>query len=114
MIDDEESIRQAVDAGLEFLGDFDVHFAVDGTSGIEAIKQLSPDAILLDLVLPSISGMDVLEAIRNDHDINRPQRVVLMTGLSDPVPGQHLEELGIDRILAKPFKLEQLQQALFG
>ena len=113
MIDDEESIRQAVDAGLEFLGDFDVHFAEDGTSGIAAIKQLSPDVVLLDLVLPSISGMDVLEAIRNDDSIDRPQRVVLMTGVSDPVPIQHIEELGIDRILAKPFKLEQLKMALF-
>jgi CheY-like chemotaxis protein len=35
VIDDEESIRYAVDAGLEFLGDYDVHFARDGKTGIE-------------------------------------------------------------------------------
>jgi CheY-like chemotaxis protein len=35
VIDDEESVRYAVDAGLEFLGDYDVHFARDGKPGIE-------------------------------------------------------------------------------
>ena len=113
MIDDEESIRYAVDAGLEFLGDFDVHFANDGLSGIEELKKLSPDLLLVDLVLPSASGMDVLKAIRNDPGINRPARVVLMTGHSDPIAGQLQSDFGIDRVLTKPFKLEQLKNALF-
>lgn len=113
VIDDEESIRYAVDAGLEFLGDFDVHFAEDGLAGIEDLKELSPDLLLVDLVLPSASGMDVLEAIRNDPCINRPERVVLMTGHSNPVADKHLGDVGIDRILSKPFKLDQLKRALF-
>ena len=113
MIDDEESIRHAVDAGLEFLGDFDVHFAEDGTTGIEELKKLSPDLLLVDLVLPAASGIEVLEAIRNDPGISRPARVVLMTGHSDPIPRQQYDEFGIDRILTKPFKLEQLKSALF-
>ncbi len=114
VIDDEESIRYAVDAGLEFLGDYDVHFAKDGKAGIEDLKSFSPDLLLVDLVLPSASGMEVLDAIRNDPDIHRPTRIVLMTGHSDPLPGQHFEDVGIDRILNKPFKLEQLKTALFG
>lgn len=113
MIDDEESIRYAVDAGLEFLGDFDVYFAKDGIAGIEELKKLSPDLLLVDLVLPSASGMEVLNAIRNDPEINRPARVVLMTGHADPVPGRHYDDFGIDRVLTKPFKLEQLKSALF-
>ena len=113
MIDDEESIRYAVNAGLEFLGDYDVYFAEDGIQGIEELKKLSPDLLLVDLVLPSASGIEVLQAIRIDPGINRPARVVLMTGYSDPISGQHYDEFGIDRILAKPFKLEQLKNALF-
>ena len=113
MIDDEESIRYAVDAGLDFLGDYDVHFAEDGIQGIEGLRNLSPDLVLVDLVLPSISGMEVLEAIRNDPEINRPARVVLMTGHANPVKDEHLVDVGIDRILSKPFKLEQLKTALF-
>ena len=113
MIDDDESIRYAVDAGLEYLGDFDVHFAADGIKGIEELKSHPPDLLLVDLVLPSASGIEVLYAIRNDSEIDRPSRVVLMTGLSDPMPGQHYSEFGIDRILPKPFKLNQLKSALF-
>ena len=113
VIDDEESIRYAVDAGLEYLGDFDVHFAEDGMAGIEELKKLSPDLLLVDLVLPSATGMEVLEAIRNDPGINRPSRIVLMTGHSDPIPVEHYDDFGIDRVLSKPFKLEQLKSALF-
>jgi CheY-like chemotaxis protein len=113
VIDDEESIRYAVDAGLEFIGDFDVHFAEDGLAGIEGLKNLSPDMLLVDLVLPSASGMDVLEAIRKDPEITRPERVVLMTGHVNPVEARHFDDFGIDRILSKPFKLEQLKSALF-
>jgi CheY-like chemotaxis protein len=113
VIDDEESIRYAVDAGLEFLGDYDVHFADDGNKGIEGLRELSPDLVLIDLVLPTISGMEVLEAIRKDPDIVRPGRVILMTGHANPVRDEHMLDVGIDRILPKPFKLEQLKTALF-
>ena len=113
VIDDEESIRYAVDAGLDFLGDFDVHFAEDGVKDIAGLKELSPDLVLVDLMLPSASGMEVLEAIRKDPDITRPRRVVLMTGHVNPVEDQHMADIGIDRVLSKPFKLEQLKKALF-
>ena len=113
MIDDEESIRYAVDAGLEFLGDFDVQFAEDGLQGIEMLREFSPNLVLVDLVLPTASGMEVLAAIRKDPKIKRPDRVVLMTGHSNPVDEDQLGEIGIDRVLPKPFKLEQLKSALF-
>ena len=113
MIDDEESNRYAVDAGLEFLGDYDVHFAEDGIEAIKKLKEFSPQVVLVDLVLPAASGMHVLEAIRKDPDIGRPDRVVLMTGHANPVPVQHHGDLGIDKVLPKPFKLEHLKSALF-
>jgi CheY-like chemotaxis protein len=113
VIDDEESVRYAIDAGLKFLGDYDVHFAEDGAQAIEELRTLSPNLVLVDLMLPSLSGMDVLEAIRNDPKITRPDRVVLMTGHANPIDDEQLADIGIDRILAKPFKLEQLKIALF-
>ena len=113
VIDDEESIRYSVDAGLEFIGDYNVQFADDGPSGIESLKQFAPDLVLLDLVLPNANGMEVLEAIRNNPEISKPQRVVLMTGHTNPVEESHFGDLGIDRILSKPFKLDQLKSALF-
>ena len=61
VIDDEESIRYAVDAGLEFLGDYEVNFAEDGIQGIQFLRDFAPNLVLVDLVSPSASGMDVLE-----------------------------------------------------
>jgi len=113
VIDDEESIRYAVGAGLEFLGDYDVHFAEDSLKAIEMLKEFSSKPVHADLVLPQASGMDVLEAIRKDPEIGRPNSVVLMTGHSNPVPENHHVDLGIDKVLPKPFKLEQLKSALF-
>ena len=114
VIDDEESSRYAVDAGLKFLGDYDVHFAEDGITAIKMLKEFSPQLVLVDLVLPAASSMDVLEAIRKDPEIGRPDRVVLMTGHANPVPTEHHADLGIDKVLAKPFKLEKLKSALFN
>jgi len=77
-------------------------------------KQGSKIKFSPDLLLPTISGIEVLDAIRNDPDIHRPTRIVPMTGHSNPLPGQLFEDVGIDRVLNKPFKLEQLKTALFN
>ncbi len=112
MIDDDESIRYAVDAGLDFLGDYDVHFSEDGLKGIESMISFSPDLVLIDLVLPSASGIDVLEAIRNNREIKRPKLVVLMTGHPNPVKVKLMTDIGIDKILPKLFTLDDLERVL--
>jgi CheY-like chemotaxis protein len=110
VIDDGESIRYAVDAGFEYIGDFDVQFAEDG---IKALKHLSPNLVLVDLVLPSASGIDVLEAIRKDPDIKRPDHVILMTAHTNPLKDELMTDIGIHKILPKPFIIDQLKTTLF-
>ena len=95
------------------MGDYDVHFAENGVTAIEMLKEFSPQLVLVERVLPAASGMDVLEAIRKDPEIGRPDRVALMVGHANPVPVQHHADSGIDKVLPKPFKLEQLKSALF-
>ena len=113
VIDDGESIRYAVDAGFEYIGDFDVHFAEDGLNGIDALKNLSPNLVLVDLVLPSARGIDVLEAIRKYPDIKRPDHVVLMTAHTNPLKDELMTDIGIDKILPKPFNIDQVKTTLF-
>ena len=91
---------------------YDVHFAEDCVTAIEMLKV--PQLVLVERVLPTASGTDVLEAIRKDPEIGRPDHVVLMTGHANPVPVQHHANSGIDIVLPKPFKLEQLKSALFN
>jgi|TARA_B110000196_G_scaffold301082_1_gene294945 DNA-binding response OmpR family regulator len=69
------------------------------------LKRLSADLVLADLVLPSASGMDFLEASHMDPAIKRPRRVVLMTGITNPVKEMRMTDIGIAKILAKPFTL---------
>tara|TARA_B100000809_G_C15050618_1_gene498815 strand:- start:236 stop:595 length:360 start_codon:yes stop_codon:yes gene_type:complete len=61
VIDNEESVRYAVDAVLEFLGDYEVNFAEDGIQGIQLLIDLDPNLVLVDPVSPSANEMDVLE-----------------------------------------------------
>jgi CheY-like chemotaxis protein len=68
---------------------------------------------LVDLVLPSASGIDVLEAIRKDPDIKRPDHVVLMTAHTNPLKDELMTDIGIDKILPKPFNIDQLKTTLF-
>ena len=108
VIDDGESIRYAVDAGFEYIGDFDVQFGDRWHQW-----HLSPNLVLVDLVLPSASGIDVLEAIRKDPDIKRPDHVVLMTAHTNPLKDELMTDIGIDKILPKPFNIDQLKTTLF-
>lgn len=112
IVEDEESVRMAIEAGLEVIGGYEVHAAPDAASGLELLKSLRPAVLLLDLVMPVSDGMEFLRWMRSDPDVVKPDKVVLMTALTNPVPEGNLEELGLDMVLAKPFRLNELAAAV--
>lgn len=112
IVEDEESVRMAIEAGLEVIGKFDVHMAPDGEAGFAALKEFQPDILLLDLVMPFVDGMEFLRRMVKDPDVIRPGKVVLMTAMSNPVPESSFKELGLDAVLAKPFRLHELASAV--
>ncbi len=112
VVEDEESVRSAIEAGLEVIGGFQATLASDAEDGLRLLKTEHPDVVLLDLVMPVADGMEFLRRMRADPDLSRPRRVVLMTAMENPVPESNLEDLGIDLVLAKPFRLNELAQAL--
>lgn len=112
VVEDEESVRSAIEAGLEVIGGFQATLASDAEDGLRLLKTEHPDVVLLDLVMPVADGMEFLRRMRADPDLSRPGRVVLMTAMENPVPESNLEDLGIDLVLAKPFRLNELAQAL--
>lgn len=59
---------------------FNVELAVDGQAGLEKVKKIKPDLILLDVLLPKIDGFEVLRAIKDDADL-RDIPVILLTNL---------------------------------
>ena len=112
IVDDEESVRDAVCAALDAIGEFSVTLASNGLSGLKMLESTRPDILLVDLVLPDIDGIQVLDAIRSNPGAHRPARIVLMTAYPDPFPLDRLRDIGADALLKKPFRLSQLSHAL--
>ncbi len=104
IVEDNEGIVSFVKSELE-LEDFEVCVALDGRSALEVFAAEKPDLVLLDIMLPELSGIEVLRRIRK-HDEDTP--LILVTardGTDDKVTGLNL---GSDDYITKPFKIEEL------
>jgi len=77
-----------------------VSVAGDGQNALEGVRRDRPDLILLDIRMPRLSGLGVLEQIRADDDL-KDIPVVMLTNYSDPVQVQRCRELGIEGYLLK-------------
>jgi len=105
IIEDEENIAKA--EGL-ILGDkFDIHYAKDGEEGLEKVKQIKPDLIILDLMLPNRGGYDVCFNIRQDEEL-KDIKILMVTAKNLPIDEDKGVLVGTDAYLTKPFEPEQL------
>lgn len=68
IVEDEEFLRQLMVRNLTKNG-YVVFEAIDGETGVEKVKKLKPDLVLLDIILPGIDGFEVLSKIKNDLDL---------------------------------------------
>ena len=81
VIDDEKHIVELLKFNLETM-DYDVYSSYDGFDGFIKAKEISPDLILLDWMLPNISGIDLLKKIRSDKD-GKIRFSMLVAGIDD-------------------------------
>jgi two-component system KDP operon response regulator KdpE len=103
VVDDEPQLRRAVRRALEGHG-YSVREAEDGTSALSEIDAFRPDLILLDLMLPDMSGVDVCRELRR----TRETPVILLSVIGDePSKVAALDE-GADDYLTKPFGSQEL------
>lgn len=106
VIDDEKHIVELLKFNLETM-DYEVHYSYDGFDGFIKAKEIMPDLILLDWMLPNISGIDLLKKIRSDKDLkNIP--VIMLTAKN--VENDKVEGLdsGADDYITKPFSVKEL------
>ncbi|MDD2046694.1 ATP-binding protein [Pseudomonas putida] len=89
-----------------------VWLAEDAEQGRELCSQRRFDLILLDVHLPGISGVELCRQIRNSPGSNRHTRILALTASVQPALVQSFLEAGMEGVLAKPLKLENLRQAL--
>ncbi len=103
MVEDEPGLAESVRYALDVEG-FDVLVADTGVAGLESAKVNRPDLVLLDLMLPGMSGFDVCRQIRLTSDVP----IIMLTAKdaeSDKVAGL---ELGADDYMVKPFSMREL------
>ncbi|MBU3918470.1 response regulator [Patescibacteria group bacterium] len=98
-IEDEAAIQKTLGESLRNKG-YDVQAALDGEDGLRLAKSGKPDLILLDLILPKLHGLDVLERIRKDKDIKETP-VIILTNLENVGEVERALELGATTYLVK-------------
>jgi two-component system response regulator RegX3 len=103
VIEDEPSFADALTIGLQREG-FRVAIAGDGQSALDRFEHLAPDIVLLDVMLPGISGLDVCRELRTRSQVP----IIMVTAKSSEVDAVVGLELGADDYVAKPYRLREL------
>ncbi|WP_346289622.1 response regulator [Sphaerothrix gracilis] len=112
VIDDSRVIRMRVRDMLP-QGNFEVLEAKDGVEGLETIRQARPNLIMLDFLLPRMSGWEVFQEIQNQPDLQRIP-LVLMSGRREEVAEKISEPFEYFEFIQKPFEQKELIEAIKG
>jgi DNA-binding response OmpR family regulator len=103
VIEDEDAISSAVAVRLRGEG-YDVSIAPDGATGVQLVGQMSPDLVILDVMLPGIDGLEVCRRIQRD----RPVPVLMLTALDTETDLLVGLGVGADDYMTKPFSPREL------
>ena len=104
VVDDEPAVRDAVDRALRLEG-YDTQLAADGREALDALADRAPDALVLDVLMPHVDGLEVCRRLRAAGD----RTPVLVLTARDAVPDRVRGlDAGADDYLVKPFALEEL------
>ena len=105
-IDDDRLLLSLVRDTLEANG-FDAITATDGPSGIETAKKARPDVILLDVMMPKVSGYEVCRRLRAEPGFQRTP-IIIMTAMNDPALREKGLEAGANLAIPKPINPSQV------
>jgi DNA-binding response OmpR family regulator len=108
VIDDEPNVRTLLDMRLRHQG-YDVLFADSGRKGLQLYRQEHPDVIVLDLRIPELDGITVLEQICS---VDLKQSVIILTGDTSPETERQVRALGGSGFIVKGTSMQQLVDTL--
>ena len=104
VVEDDRILREALRYNLVAAG-YEVVVASDGGEGLVSARQNSPDVVVLDLMLPSLSGMEVCKALRRDGSI---LPIIMLTARDSEIDRIGGLESGADDYVTKPFSMREL------
>lgn len=108
IIDDEQGIRDLLDTLLRRKG-YDVVVAENGREGLKVFRRERPDVVVLDLKMPGVDGLTVLQEIRNLHP---SQPVIILTEAGTAEEEQQVRALGVTEYVVKELSLHLLGDSL--
>ena len=103
VVEDDRTLRETLSYNLR-AEDFAVVEATDGRSAVEQARRETPDLILLDLMLPAASGIDVCRTVRSFSSVP----IIILTAKDDEIDRVLGLEIGADDYVTKPFSLREL------
>ena len=104
VIEDDRGVRESLARALQFEG-YQVETAVDGREGLELTRSSGPDALILDVMMPTLDGLEVARTLRAEGDHTPILMLTARHEITDRVAGL---DAGADDYLAKPFALDEL------
>lgn len=108
IIEDDFAILQMYKAKFD-AGGYEVQTAQDGQSGLELIESFKPNLILLDLMMPTMSGLDVLERVKKK--VGKEYKIIALTNMADRDTQTRLREYGVsDYIVKAEFTPTQVEE----
>jgi DNA-binding response OmpR family regulator len=105
--DDEPSLRELIRISLD--GPYSFAEADDGEKSLEIARRLRPDVIILDMMMPRLSGLEVLSEIRGDRGLAETPVIVLT---AQPSTKEEALRSGADIVMVKPFEPEEITAAV--
>ncbi len=110
MVDDEEAIRAIVKASLEFTAGWKVSTAASALDGLKMAKSEIPDAVLIDVMMPDLSGVELLKQMRS-HPLTANIPAIFLTAQADTAVQERLSLLG-EGVILKPFEPVAIAQKI--
>lgn len=105
--DDEPSLRELIRISLD--GPYEFVEADDGVESLELARSVQPDVVILDMMMPRMTGLEVLRAIRRDVQLADTPVVVLT---AQPNTREQAIDEGADVVMVKPFEPQQIAAAV--
>jgi CheY-like chemotaxis protein len=111
IIDDEAGIRELIQISLESVTHWQTRSATSGQEGYQMVIAQQPDAILLDLMMPGMDGLEVLQLLLH-HEHTRHIPTIFLTAKASAEEHQRLIQMGARGIITKPFKAQHLVERM--
>ncbi len=103
VVDDDDGVREVIQICLETIAGWKVISAASGQAGLTLAKEQKPDAILLDVMMPEMDGLDTFQQLQI-HNLTQHIPTILLTAKAKISEQKKFQDLGVAGVIIKPFE----------